>query len=198
MSQREAYLALMRPCILHILRAAGFHAARPGAVDVLADLATRYLELLATKTAEYAELTHNGTLPTTTDARMAMQYAGLLKPELHPSEEQLYEDDDMRGISSLVTWFEGPQAKEIRRIAGVESDDGAMNVEGDAREDYLTALKKKHSKTGEEERFRGTMLGKDLPARRIVIEGGPPSIAAWNAQMRCEKLPELQEDAESG
>jgi transcription initiation factor TFIID subunit 3 len=46
----------------------------------------------------------------------------------------------------------------------------------------MPALKKKHSKTGEESRFQGTMLGKDLEDRPIQIDGGLESIHAWELQ----------------
>lgn len=199
MSTRDAYLAFLRPSIIHILRAAGFHAARPAALDSLVDITARYLEILAVRTAESAALTGNTTIPTITDARNALQYVGAIKPEMGPAEEQLYGDDDLRGVNSLISWFDGPQAGEIRRVAGLEPDGTALPGEDVVKEDYLTALKKKHSKTGDEERFRGTMLGMDLPPRRRIIEGGgPTSLAAWRAKQMGEELVEDQEDTESG
>ena len=55
----------------------------------------------------------------------------------------------------------------------------------------LAALKKKHSKTGEESRFQGTMLGKDVEERAVVIDGGLESIQAWEAQRhQASKSPE--------
>lgn len=46
-------------------------------------------------------------------------------------------------------------------------------------------LKKKHSKTGEESRFQGTVLGIPAEGKPIIIEGGPfESIQAWEAMMR--------------
>jgi transcription initiation factor TFIID subunit 3 len=56
------------------------------------------------------------------------------------------------------------------------------------KEDYLTALKKKHSKTGEESRYAGTVLGKHAEEHLLVIEGGAPSISAWSAQVRSNAL----------
>lgn len=45
------------------------------------------------------------------------------------------------------------------------------------------ALKKKHSKTGEESRYQGTVLGIPAEDRPIVIEGGAfESIQAWGAE----------------
>lgn len=49
----------------------------------------------------------------------------------------------------------------------------------------FTALKKKHSKTGEESRFQGTVLGKIADEKGVRIEGGPvESIQAWEASLR--------------
>lgn len=45
------------------------------------------------------------------------------------------------------------------------------------------ALKKKHSKTGEESRYQGTVLGKSNEPHPIVIEGGAGSIRDWKAQI---------------
>lgn len=48
----------------------------------------------------------------------------------------------------------------------------------------IIALKKKHSKTGEESRYQGTVLGKSGELHPIVIEGGAQSIKAWGMQVR--------------
>lgn len=48
-------------------------------------------------------------------------------------------------------------------------------------------MKKKHSKTGEESRFQGTVLGKDAEPHRVVIEGGAESIQEWAAQHRSRE-----------
>ena len=50
------------------------------------------------------------------------------------------------------------------------------------------ALKKKHSKTGEESRFQGTVLGKGADIKPIRLEGGhTESIEGWEAQLRDRK-----------
>lgn len=102
--------------------------------------------------------------------------------------------------------------KEIRRVAGfVAAERKEVDVDVDVleKEDYLTcmseilflnsevdwelitwttALKKKHSKTGEESRYQGTAIGKDAEAHRITVEGaaegGPRSIKQWVRQTR--------------
>ncbi len=46
-------------------------------------------------------------------------------------------------------------------------------------------MKKKHSKTGEESRFQGTILGIQAEDRAVKIEGGPvDSLHEWNARLR--------------
>lgn len=208
MSTREAHLAYLRPAIIHTLRASGFHAARPAALDSLVDLTARYLEVLAVRTKDFAALTSNSSIPSITDARNALEYAGALKPSMGAAEEQLYGDDDLRGVHSFISWFDSAQCKQIRRVAGLEGGDVSTNgvaLPGDemvGKEDYLAKLKKKHSQTGDQERFRGTMLGGEMPAQKRIIEGGgPTSIAAWRAKMMGEEILEEdddQEDTESG
>lgn len=49
----------------------------------------------------------------------------------------------------------------------------------------ITALMKKHSKTGVESRFQGTVLGHSGDPKPIRIEGGPvDSIEAWCRRTR--------------
>jgi transcription initiation factor TFIID subunit 3 len=48
----------------------------------------------------------------------------------------------------------------------------------------LAAMKKKHSKTGEESRFQGTVLGKEAEARPVKIDGGPESLQEWHERVR--------------
>ncbi len=52
------------------------------------------------------------------------------------------------------------------------------------------ALKKKHSKTGEESRYQGTVLGIQAEDKVVRIEGGHvESIQAWEAQLHGAKKP---------
>ena len=49
----------------------------------------------------------------------------------------------------------------------------------------IAVLKKKHSKTGEESRYQGTVLGKAAEAKDVRIEGGPAeTIQAWHQKLR--------------
>ncbi|KAK2748787.1 hypothetical protein FQN57_000368 [Myotisia sp. PD_48] len=178
--------SLLRPPALQILRAAGFHSTRPTVVDTLTDLASRYLQLLAASTAQHAINNHAiDPTPTLDDVLMALQELGALRPQLSRLEEDRAGEEDMRGLESFLAWFSGPVNKEIRRVAGFIPGVGEV-VDEDSleKEDYLTALKKKHSKTGEESRFQGTVLGKSAEPHPIVIEGGTESIQAWGKQIQ--------------
>lgn len=208
MSPTDLQLSLLRPPVLHVLRAAGFHAARPAAVETLVDLTARYLILIASKTADYAWSNHGSSTPTVTDIRMALQYVGALRPELGPMEEQQYYDDDMRGMEAFISWFSGEGNKEIMRIAGLVETEGQLtNVEpGQGREDYLAGkvtstighlridrfipvLKKKHSKTGEESKFQGTILGKSAEEKLVKIDGGDiETIHGWESKLKEDTL----------
>lgn len=186
MSPSTLHDSLLRPSILHILRAAGFNATRPAALDTLVDLASRYIVLLASQTAGHAFTNHNDAIPTLMDARMALQDVGALRPQIGIMEEQSRDEEDTRGMDAFLKWMMGDESREIRRIAGMVSSEGDIDVEvGSEREDFLTALKKKHSKTGEESRFQGTILGKGADVKPVRLEGGhTESIEGWEARLK--------------
>ncbi|KAK0356259.1 hypothetical protein LTR91_011969 [Friedmanniomyces endolithicus] len=83
----DLHRALLRPPILHLLRAAGFHSTKPSVLDTLTNLAERHLLLLAATTARYADLNHNDPVPTVTDLRMALAECGSLIPVESATEE---------------------------------------------------------------------------------------------------------------
>ena len=62
----------------------------------------------------------------------------------------------------------------------------------------LAALKKKHSKTGEDTKYHGTILGRsnDIGELQIQVEGGPDtSIEEWISK-RSGKAPEPEPEEE--
>ncbi len=142
MSTQALYSSLLRPPILHILRAAGFHATRPAVLDTLVDLTVRYLMLLANTTASNASSNHNDTCPDITDVRMALQEVGAFIPQMDATEEQWNGKEDMRGLETFLDWITGDTNKEIRRIAGLAPSEGELvDVEAlGAKEDYLTGM----------------------------------------------------------
>ncbi|KAL8698590.1 MAG: hypothetical protein Q9201_006491 [Fulgogasparrea decipioides] len=187
MSSNVLYTSLLRPPILHILRAAGFHATKPAVLDTLVDLAARYIALLASKAASHAQENHNDLELTITDVRMALQDVGALWPQKSAMEEHITGQEDMRGIEAFVKWMRGEENREIRRIAGLVERDASMTaIDGHPeKEDFLTALKKKHNKTGESSRFQGTVLGTSAEDKLVRIEGGPAdTLQDWSAKLR--------------
>ena len=117
--------ALLRPCILQILRAQGYHAARPSVIDAFTDLTARYL--LAACEAAAHHTAHNssefsGIVPSIADIRLALEDVGALKGRDSVS-------DDTRGIDEFVDWVQGPRNREIKRVA----------LDGEEETDYLSS-----------------------------------------------------------
>ncbi|KAF1946264.1 hypothetical protein EJ02DRAFT_394448 [Clathrospora elynae] len=212
MSQNDLFLNLLRPAVLHILRATGFQYGKPSAVDTIVDLTARYLSLLAERTAYNAYSNHNDLTPDITDVRMAMQDCSLLVPtmtageelwkeilrkplaeynadtEARANEEARRNAEDTADVTEFVEWVQGDQNKEIRRIAGTYKPVPTNPIEQldqQEMEDYLNTLMKKHSKTGVESRFQGTVLGVPAEPRAVKIEGGgADSIEEWCRKTR--------------
>ncbi len=141
MSSHALYTSLLRPPVLHILRAAGFHATRPAVLDTLVDLAARYLALLATTAASHAMINRSDPTPTVMDVRMALQDVGALRPQISIMEEQYRGEEDLRGMNAFIAWMEGEGNTEIRRIAGLAREEGeVVDVEAmGEKEDFLTS-----------------------------------------------------------
>lgn len=151
MSSLSLQNALMRPAVLQILRAAGFHNCSGAALDVMTDLAIRYLSLLATLTAQSSFNNHDDYVPTIQDVRMALLEAGALQPQMSVLEERAKGSvkvngqdvpyEDMRAVDGFLKWARGPSNHEIRRIAGLASGPGDVVEVGilDEHEDYVTS-----------------------------------------------------------
>lgn len=130
--------SLLRPCILHILRAAGYHSTRNAVLDTLTDLAARYMYALAQSTTMHAAINHPhvdaAEMDTTIqDVRMALQDCGAFGPEKISEAEDFEGEEDMRGVEDFMTWITGKVNKEIRRVAS-EAGDAAANA------DYLAGM----------------------------------------------------------
>jgi transcription initiation factor TFIID subunit 3 len=137
MSDSELFFSLLRITSAQILRAAGLTTAKPSVVDAftgrfhplpppppkvylanpiepLVDIVARYLMLLGTTTRDMAE--SSGRLQAELDdVRLALEHVGLVRP-LNIFNDPY--DDDTRGVDALIEWFRGPQAAEMRRVAG--------------------------------------------------------------------------------
>lgn len=132
-SQSAFFHALLRPAILQILRATGYHSAKPSVVDSMTDIAARYLSALCEATASHAVHNHGDAGDySLLDVRMALQDAGALPWSLSAErrlrnkeeeqqeaqaenededEDEDEEDDDDDGADEFVEWFSGPGAK---------------------------------------------------------------------------------------
>lgn len=74
--------ALLRPAVLQILRATGYHAARPVVLDSLTELAARYMLALCQATARHStDNNPEGDAPGIVDVRMALQELGAVPPD---------------------------------------------------------------------------------------------------------------------
>ncbi|KAL5121259.1 hypothetical protein ACEQ8H_000727 [Pleosporales sp. CAS-2024a] len=228
MSSDDLFISLLRPAVLHILRASGFHYGKPSAVDTVVDLTARYLSLLAERTAYNAFSNHNDATPNITDVRMAMQDCALLVPTMtageqewkhilrkpldfyneetgaRAMEEQRRDAEDTADVREFIDWVKGDQNKEIMRIAGTlktVATNPIDQLDQLEMEDYLNTLMKKHSKTGVESRFQGTVLGVPSEPKTVKIEGGgaggAESIEEWcrRTRERAAKAAEAKQDA---
>jgi hypothetical protein len=134
--------ALLKPAILQVLRAVGYHSAKPSVVETLADLTARYMMLLASQTASWAQDNHQSTTPDITDVRLALTDVGMLGPTTQASEEVWREilrhpldsipdrnglraieasrrtEEDTEDVQQFVAWFSGRICEEINRISG--------------------------------------------------------------------------------
>lgn len=156
---RDLHRALLRPFIIHTLRAVGFHGTKPSVLDTLVNLAERHLLLLADTTAKLALNSHNDHIPTLNDVRQAMAECGVLVP-LNTSAEETWdetlrrpveqyermdggarraqavkrkrEEEDVEDVRQFLRWFDGAQHAEIKRVAGMvpEAGAGAVGVGG--------------------------------------------------------------------
>lgn len=60
-------------------------------------------------------------------------------------------------------------------------------------------MRKKHSKTGEDSKFQGSVLGRDSEEQAVVIVGGPvSSIAEWGQQIKNSAVSSAATPATSG
>ncbi|KAF4555383.1 Transcription initiation factor TFIid subunit 3-like protein [Elsinoe fawcettii] len=117
------------------------------------------------------------------------------------------DEEDIADVKQFKEWVTGDKYREIRRIAGMLPDTstsvaGQGRVAGEgggAQEDFLTVLKRKHKAIVDEERWSGTVLGKDSEDRDLVIEGGSVgSINDWSRKMteKVEKEKKVNGDGD--
>lgn len=129
--------SLLRPAVLQILRATGYHSAKTSVLDSMTDLAARYLFHLCNLTVVFAA--HNGSAsdttgdlsPTIVDVRMALQRAGALLPERLEQEQEHQGVEDLRGVEEFIAWVMGPHNRDIKRIALDGNDEAVDYLDGE-------------------------------------------------------------------
>lgn len=93
------------------------------------------------------------------------------------AEKRKRDEQDTRDVREFTNWFDSAQHREIKRVAGMIPDPNApaVGVGGGVvqADDFLTTLKKKHNKVGDDSRLQGTVLGRQADERDVIIEGGP-------------------------
>ncbi|KAF7543751.1 hypothetical protein G7Z17_g10490 [Cylindrodendrum hubeiense] len=183
--------ALLRPSILQVLRSTGYHSTRPAVLDSLTDLAARYLSLLCQATADHAAHNQGNSADfTLVDIRMALQDVGALLPERVDTEQDWRGEEDIRGVEEFIKWFAGQRMKEMMEFGNGDGESDAT--------DYLNALKKKHSKTGEDAKFHGTILGRGNDTGEVQVEGGPDTtIAEWISKRTVDPEEEEKEQEQT-
>lgn len=130
--------ALLRPAIIQVLRATGFHSAKPAVIDSLTDLAARYLEILCNQTSHNAadralnEAYLGEAEPGIVDVRVALQEIGAFMPERDWEEQDFAEVEDTRGVEDFVAWAKGPRTEQMKRVALDGSEEGVA--------DYLSGM----------------------------------------------------------
>jgi len=122
-SSPTLFHTLLRPSVLQLLRAQGYHATRTSVADALTDLAGRYLAALCERTARHAAH-HQGdagestaAAPSLVAVRMALEDMGALLPEAVFEEQEWLGEEDEGAVADFVKWFVGPRSREIKRIA---------------------------------------------------------------------------------
>lgn len=110
--------AFLRPSVLQILRATGYHGTNPAVLDAMTDLAARYLSLLCEKTASRA-IHHYGDAGdfTLVEVRLALEEAGAILPQMVTTEQEWRGQEDTRGVEEFVGFFSGQRMKEIMEFA---------------------------------------------------------------------------------
>ncbi|KAI0842986.1 hypothetical protein F5Y06DRAFT_256601 [Hypoxylon sp. FL0890] len=180
----ELHHALLKPAILQILRAQGYYSSTPATVDAITELAGNYLTIIARQTAVHASINNEvgaPGIPDVVDVRMALEDCGALWPERDFTSQQ-FKGEDTRGVDEFIRWATGKKNQRIRKVAGLDKPI-AGEVEGvdePPPTDYLSALKRKHNKTGDDSKYAGTIIGRGIVESEASTEEN--IIHAWKRQ----------------
>jgi transcription initiation factor TFIID subunit 3 len=137
--------AFLRPSIIKMLRATGYHSTSPAVLDCVTDLAVRYLSLLCEKTAAHAVHNHGDAGDyTVVEARMALEEAGAMLPERVLAEQEWLGEEDLRGVEEFNRWFAGQRMKDLTEFA---NEDGEMDEADYLNGEFPARTKQKNRKS---------------------------------------------------
>ncbi|KAK4155510.1 hypothetical protein C8A00DRAFT_31646 [Chaetomidium leptoderma] len=207
--------ALLRPAVLQILRATGYHSAKTSVLDSVTDLAARYFLHLCQLTALYAAHNHDepppplipeeggalaaaaavaSTTTTTTNPVIPAPTIVDVRMALQRAGALLPEriEEEQAYLGEEDT--RGAEAFIAWAMGSLNREITRIALDGnDEAGDYLDALKKKHSKNDDDSKFLGTLLGRSIEHGDVLVEGGEcPSIFVWEERRRMagQKTPE--------
>lgn len=130
MTTSAIFHAFLRPAILQILRATGFHSTKPAVLDSLTDLAARYMLALCESTAKHATDNEGDAADfSAVDVRLALQDVGAFLPSSGKVDEdgEWRGDDDTRGIDEFIAWFSSQRMKQLLEFGNSEGDTEATD-----------------------------------------------------------------------
>lgn len=126
------------------------------------------------------------------------------------AEKRKRDDEDTKDVREFTRWYDSPQYREIKRVAGIIPDDsiarmgvGGQMMQGD---DFFTALKKKLSKAADDTRLQGTALGRPNEFKEVVVEGGPvqhvrdwkPKLEERSVNVQAQNTAERSKEPQDG
>ncbi|KAI1213855.1 uncharacterized protein F4807DRAFT_409375 [Annulohypoxylon truncatum] len=193
----EIHHALLRPVILQIMRAQGYHSSTPATVDAFTSLTAKYMMAISGRAAHYANANNEdgvSCVPNITDIRMALEDCGALKPDKEFTEQVFRGEEDTRGVDNFIQWATGPKNLRIRKVAGLDkptAGDTEMDGQEEPREtDYLSALKRKHNRTGDDSKYASTILGRGMVDPDPQPKPNPVHLWAIQMHEQARRLPE--------
>ncbi|KAJ6257676.1 Transcription initiation factor [Drechslerella dactyloides] len=202
----QFYFSLLRISTAQMLRHAGLAGSRPSVLDTLTDMTARYLTLLGTTARSITESSER-TTSELTDALLAMEHLGLLKPLT------IYTPDlnDTRAVDNFIAWAKSPEVEELRKLAGVvtvEVDEEAP--EGDSSADTTTVPDVAASMTSQKDTTQSTAATAkrpvvpaaarsrepetDIPIKRENVDDQP----ALSMMMDIDGIPSLEDSMLAG
>lgn len=168
-TNHDFYFALLRISILQLLKAQGFDRARPSLVDVMTDLYTKFLNLLASEVSSIAQsrCDQDDTVALQ-DITLALENLGIVKPtDVLDVYDENPELSSSRGMEKFKEWCGSAQLHDAR-ITALPTVELLQNEEKESNPlsaipDYLNQLQQnKGVKQKLETKNKKTELIEDL------------------------------------